>query len=76
MYGVDSIYAIVNPPQAGILGLGAATQRPVAVDGSVVIATMMTCTVSADHRVLDGVTGARLLTAFKGYIEQPLWMIV
>ena len=76
MYGVDAIYAIINPPQAGILGLGAAAPRPVAVDGSVVIATMMTCTLSADHRVLDGVTGARFLSAFKGFIEQPLTMIL
>jgi pyruvate dehydrogenase E2 component (dihydrolipoamide acetyltransferase) len=76
MYGVDAIYAIINPPQAGIVGLGAAAPRPVAVDGSVVIATMMTCTLSADHRVLDGVTGARFLSAFKGFIEQPLTMIL
>lgn len=76
MYGVDAIYAIINPPQAGILGLGAAAQRPVAVDGSVVIGTMMTCTLSADHRVLDGVAGARFLSAFKGYIEQPMTMIL
>jgi len=76
MYGVDAIYAIINPPQAGILGLGAAAPRPVAVDGSVVIATMMTCTLSADHRVLDGASGARFLSAFKGFIEQPLTMIL
>ena len=76
MHGVDAIYAIINPPQAGILGIGAAAPRPVAADGSVVIATMMTCTLSADHRVLDGVTGARFLSAFKGFIEQPLTMIL
>jgi len=76
MYGVDAIYAIINPPQAGILGLGAAAPRPVAVAGSVVIATMMTCTLSADHRVLDGAAGARFLSAFKGFIEQPLTMIL
>jgi pyruvate dehydrogenase E2 component (dihydrolipoamide acetyltransferase) len=76
MYGVDAIYAIINPPQAGILGLGAAAPRPVAVDGSVVIAMMMTCTLSADHRVLDGASGARFLAAFKGFVEQPLTMIL
>jgi len=75
MYGVDSLYAIVNPPQAGILGLGAAEPRPVVVDGSIVVATMMTCTLSADHRVLDGATGARFLSTFKGLIEQPLTLI-
>ncbi len=71
MYGVDSLFAIINPPQAGILGLGKAKPRPVVVDGSVVVATMMTCTLSADHRVLDGATGARLLSTFKSLIEEP-----
>jgi pyruvate dehydrogenase E2 component (dihydrolipoamide acetyltransferase) len=76
MYGVDTIYAIINPPQVGILGLGAATARPVVQDGSVIVATVMTCTLSADHRALDGATGARFLTAFKGFLEQPLMMIL
>ena len=76
MYGMDSIYAIVNPPQAAILGLGAAAERPVAQDGQVIVATMMTCTLSADHRVLDGATGARFLSAFKDFMEQPLTMIL
>jgi pyruvate dehydrogenase E2 component (dihydrolipoamide acetyltransferase) len=76
MYGVDALYAIINPPQAGILGLGAAAPRPIARDGIVVVATMMTCTLSADHRVLDGATGARFLSAFKGYLEQPLTMLL
>ena len=57
MFGVDAIYPIINPPQAAILGLGAAEPRPVARNGSVVIATVMTCTLSADHRVLDGALG-------------------
>jgi pyruvate dehydrogenase E2 component (dihydrolipoamide acetyltransferase) len=61
----------VNPPQAAILGLGAAGPRPVVEDGSIVIATMMNCTLSADHRVLDGATAARFLTTFKCLIEQP-----
>jgi pyruvate dehydrogenase E2 component (dihydrolipoamide acetyltransferase) len=76
MYGVGSLYAIVNPPQAGILGLGAAEPRPVVVDGSIVVATMMTCTLSADHRVLDGATGARFLSTFKSLIEQPLTLLI
>jgi pyruvate dehydrogenase E2 component (dihydrolipoamide acetyltransferase) len=74
MYGIDALYAIINPPQAGILGLGAAEPRPVADAGSVVVATMMTCTLSADHRVLDGATAARFLTTFKEFIEQPMTM--
>jgi pyruvate dehydrogenase E2 component (dihydrolipoamide acetyltransferase) len=76
MFGVDAIYAIVNPPQAAILGLGAGQPRPVAEEGSVVVATVMTCTLSADHRVLDGATGARFLVTFKGLIERPLNMIL
>ena len=76
MYGIDAIYAIINPPQAGILGLGAAGTAAGGRGGSVVVATMMTCTLSADHRVLDGATGARFLSAFKGLIEQPLTMIL
>jgi pyruvate dehydrogenase E2 component (dihydrolipoamide acetyltransferase) len=74
MYGIDALYAIINPPQAGILGLGAAEPRPIAVAGSVVVATMLTCTLSADHRVLDGATAARFLTAFKSLLEQPMAM--
>ncbi len=76
MYGIDEFHAIINPPQAGILGLGAAASRPVARDGSVVVATMMTCTLSADHRVLDGAAGARFLSAFKALIERPVTMIL
>ena len=76
MYGVDSIHAIINPPQAAILGLGAAVERPIAQDGRVIVATVMTCTLSADHRVLDGAVGARFLSAFKNFIEHPLTMIL
>ncbi len=76
MYGVDSIYAIINPPQVAILGLGAAVERPVAQDGHVIVSTVMTCTLSADHRVLDGAVGARFLSAFKNFMEQPLTMIL
>jgi pyruvate dehydrogenase E2 component (dihydrolipoamide acetyltransferase) len=76
MFGVDELYAIVNPPQAGILGLGAAAPRPVVRDGAVVAGTVMTCTLSADHRVLDGATGARFLAAFKTMVERPVTMIL
>jgi pyruvate dehydrogenase E2 component (dihydrolipoyllysine-residue acetyltransferase) len=76
MYGIDALYAIVNPPQAGILGVGAAEPRPVVRDGAVVVATMMTCTLSADHRVLDGAAGARFLSAFKELIERPVRMLL
>jgi pyruvate dehydrogenase E2 component (dihydrolipoamide acetyltransferase) len=75
MYGVDALYAIINPPQAAILGIGAAAPRPVARDGSVVVATMMTCTLSADHRILDGADAARFLGAFGRSVEAPVTML-
>jgi len=76
MYGVDSVYPILNPPQAGILGLGAATQRPVARDGELAVATAMTLTLAADHRAVDGAVGARLLTAVRRRLEDPLEMLL
>ena len=71
MYGVDSLYAIVNPPQSCILGVGAARRRPVAAVAGVEVATIAACTLSADHRAIDGATGARLLAAFRTLIEEP-----
>ena len=71
MYGVDSLYAIVNPPQSCILGVGAARPRPVVSGDTVTVATTATCTLSADHRTIDGATGARMLAAFRTFIEEP-----
>jgi pyruvate dehydrogenase E2 component (dihydrolipoamide acetyltransferase) len=71
MYGVDSLYAIINPPQSCILGVGAAVRRPVVRRDHVTIGTVLTCTLSADHRAIDGVTGAELLAEFRELIEQP-----
>ena len=71
MFGVDEFSAIINPPQAVILAVGAAQQRPAVVGGQLVIATMMTCTLSVDHRVIDGGVAARLLSAFKSIVEMP-----
>lgn len=76
MYGVEEFAAIINPPHAGILAVGAARPEPVAEDGTVVVRTMMTVTLSADHRVLDGAVGARWLTAFVTAIENPLALLV
>ena len=76
MYGVESLYAIVNPPQSCILGVGAALERPVAADHEVRIGTVMACTLSADHRAVDGVVGAELLAVLKSYIEQPGLMLL
>ena len=71
MYGVDSLYAIVNPPQSCILGVGAAVKRPIVAGDKVVVGTVSTCTLSADHRAIDGATGAELLVAFRMFIEEP-----
>jgi pyruvate dehydrogenase E2 component (dihydrolipoamide acetyltransferase) len=76
MYGVRDFQAVINPPQASILAVGAGEQRPVIKDGAVASATVMTVTLSIDHRVVDGALGAQLLQAFKGYIEDPLAMLL
>ena len=71
MYGVDSLYAIVNPPQSCILGVGAARPQPIVSDGGVAVATTAAFTLSADHRAIDGATGARLLAAIRAFMEEP-----
>ena len=71
MYGVSSLFAILNPPQSCILGVGAITERPVVRDGAVAVGSMMTVTLSADHRAIDGATGAELLGALKAFLEDP-----
>ena len=76
MYGVSAFAAIINPPQSMILAVGTAEQRPVVKDGALAVATMMSCTLSVDHRVVDGALGAQFLQAFKGLIEDPLTMLL
>ena len=71
MFGVSSLFAILNPPQSCILGFGAIEQRPVVRDQRVVVESMMTATLSADHRAIDGETGAEVLQALKGLLEGP-----
>ena len=75
MYGIRNFDAIINPPQAAILAVGAGEQRPVARDGQIVPATVMTCTLSVDHRVVDGATGAELLGAIRNNLEYPPAML-
>lgn len=73
MYGIKQFAAIINPPQAAILAVGAAERRPVVDDnGDLKAATVMTVTLSADHRVVDGAVGARWLAAFRTLIENPV----
>jgi pyruvate dehydrogenase E2 component (dihydrolipoamide acetyltransferase) len=76
MFGIKDFTAVINPPQAGILAVGAGEQRAVVRDGKIEIATMMSVTMSCDHRVIDGATGARFLDAFKQFVEEPAAMLL
>ena len=76
MYGIKSFSAIINPPQSCILAVGAGEQRPVVRKGALAIATVMTCTLSVDHRSVDGAVGAEFLAAFKPMIEDPTTMLL
>ncbi|MDI7923013.1 pyruvate dehydrogenase complex dihydrolipoamide acetyltransferase [Ferirhizobium litorale] len=76
MMGVKNFAAVVNPPHATILAVGAGEQRVIVKNGAMVIANVMAVTLSTDHRCVDGALGAELLAAFKGYIENPMGMLV
>jgi len=76
MYGVTEFSAILNPPHSGILAVGRATQRPVVVDGELAVGTVMTVTLSADHRVIDGAVAAEWMAAFVRRIENPLTILI
>ncbi|APR04340.1 pyruvate dehydrogenase complex dihydrolipoamide acetyltransferase [Thauera chlorobenzoica] len=76
MYGIREFAAIINPPQACILAVGACEPRPVVRDGSLAVATLMSCTLSVDHRVVDGALAAEFLAEFRRLIENPLAILV
>ncbi|OUS08392.1 pyruvate dehydrogenase complex dihydrolipoamide acetyltransferase [Rhodobacterales bacterium 52_120_T64] len=77
MMGIDNFDAVINPPQASILAVGAGAKKPVVnADGELGVATVMSVTLSVDHRVIDGALGATFLAAIKGYLEDPLSMLV
>jgi pyruvate dehydrogenase E2 component (dihydrolipoamide acetyltransferase) len=76
MFGIKQFTAVINPPHAAILAVGAGEQKPVIVNGKVEAATVMTVTMSCDHRVIDGATGARFLQVFKQYVEEPASMLL
>jgi pyruvate dehydrogenase E2 component (dihydrolipoamide acetyltransferase) len=76
MFGIRDFSAVINPPQGCILAVGSGEQRAVVKDGALAVATVMTCTLSVDHRVVDGAVGAEFLAAFKKLIEDPLTMLL
>jgi len=76
MYDTLEFAAIINPPQSGILAVGAARQQPVVADGAVAVATIMRCVLSVDHRAIDGALAARWLSAFTTRMQDPMGMIV
>ena len=76
MFGIKEFSAIINPPQGCILAVGAGEQRAVVKDGALAIATVMSCTLSVDHRAVDGAVGAQFMAEFKKLIEDPLSMLL
>jgi pyruvate dehydrogenase E2 component (dihydrolipoamide acetyltransferase) len=76
MFGIDQFTAIINPPEAGILAIGAVESKPVVLDGQVVVRQRMRLTMSCDHRAIDGATGAKFLQTLRRYIEHPLLLVI
>lgn len=76
MYGTDEFFAILNPPQSAILSVGAAKQKPVAIEGTFAVASVINFTLSVDHRAIDGALAARWLAAFVKRFENPMWLVV
>jgi pyruvate dehydrogenase E2 component (dihydrolipoamide acetyltransferase) len=76
MFGIKNFTAVINPPQAAILAVGAGEERAVVREGKIVPMTIMTATMSCDHRVIDGATGARFLQSFKDFVEEPASMLL
>lgn len=76
MFGIKEFTAVINPPHAAILAVGTGEQRPIVRDGKIEVATMMSVTMSCDHRVVDGATGAKFLAAFKQFVEEPAAMLL
>jgi pyruvate dehydrogenase E2 component (dihydrolipoamide acetyltransferase) len=76
MFGIKEFTAIINPPEAAIFAIGGAVQTPVVRNGEIVIRNMMQVTMSCDHRVIDGATGAKFLQTFKQMLENPILMLM
>ena len=76
MYGIREFAAVINPPHGCILAVGAGAPRPVVRNGQLAVATVMSCTISCDHRAVDGAIGAQFLGAFKRLIDEPARMLL
>jgi pyruvate dehydrogenase E2 component (dihydrolipoamide acetyltransferase) len=76
MFEIEQFTAVINPPEAAILAVGKTQEKAVAVDGELVIRKRMRVTMSCDHRVVDGATGAAFLETFKAMLENPLEMLL
>ena len=76
MFGVKEFNAVINPPQGGIVAIGAAEQRPIVKNNVLDVATVITCTLSLDHRAIDGAVGAQFLDTLKSLIENPMEMLL
>ena len=75
MFGIDQFTAIINPPEAGILAIGTISDAPVVIDGALETRKHMRLTMSCDHRVIDGATGAKFLLTLRRMLENPLMLI-
>ncbi len=76
MFGIDQFTAIINPPEAGIIAIGGVEEKPVVIDRQLEIRQRMRVTMSCDHRVIDGATGAKFLQTLKGFVENPLSLVI
>ena len=76
MFGIESFTAIINPPDACIMAVGAIIEKPIVKDGTITIGNMMNVTLSCDHRVVDGALGAQFLQTFKAILEDPIRLLV
>ena len=76
MYDIDEFTAIINPPDACILAVGSIIEKPIVIDGQIVVGNMMKVTLSCDHRVVDGASGAQFLMTLKSLLQEPIQMLV
>src|SRR6185503_1697047 len=76
MFGIDEFTAVINPPEGAILAVGSMSPKPVVRNNEIVVRQMMRVTLSCDHRVIDGATGAKFLQTFKKILENPLFLVV